>query len=244
MKLLIVNFLSLVLQYVPLPVDLHSPPNDEITILVKEIDNLLLEIDSVRASTQMPDLEFLAIETEKIDRIKRVFKRKREEFQNEEDYLDHLQNIKWDAVVALNRLESVVAFHHDLELHLDRLELKYYDTWNKVFNYKKRIDNLFVDKEFYDFNFGGLEDKEVLKVRKKSLYEAVSKVYDYDMHLLRNLKQCDYEGRIKLMNKTMELLVKTESLLYEENTKLVEKTLRKEENVDTIRNVIIDYDLE
>ena len=131
----------------------------------------------------------------------------------------------------------------ETEVKNDRLGTEYHNVWNNVFQYRNRVQKLFVKEEQVNMHFGSLTDVEKVTVRKKNIYEAGIRVYDHYLSKVRNLKQCNYQARINELRRAKAILVAIEELLYAEGTRQLEKSLKKDFDITSIEDKIFSFDI-
>ena len=104
-----------------------------------------------------------------------------------------------------------------------RLRQKYFDTWHKVSQLKKRVDNLYVSKKVGG-NQALMIESEISNVRKKPIYEAYTAIFQDYGTKLKAAGECDHQTKTELVNNLIPLLENAEKLLDVENTRAFEKT--------------------
>ncbi len=116
----------------------------------------------------------------------------------------------------------------------------YFDTWHKVSQLKKRVDNLYVSK-----GVGGNQalmiESEISNVRKKPIYEAYTAIFQDYGKKLKSVGECDHRSKTELVNNLIPLLQNAEKLLDVENTRAFEKELKKTESLAEKEIRIVNY---
>ncbi len=159
--------------------------------------------------------------------------------------MNHFQNAAQRLYLQVENTYEKMLFAKQIYLETeaknDKLGTEYHNVWNNVFQYRNRVQKLFVKEEQINMHFGSLTDVEKVTVRKKNLYEAGIRVYDHYLAKVRNLKQCDYESRIKELRRAKAILVAIEELLYAEGTRPLEKSLKKDFDITSIEDKIFSF---
>lgn len=129
-----------------------------------------------------------------------------------------------------------------LTIHSDerRERQHYFDSWHKVSQLKKRVDNLYVSK-----GVGGNQalmiESEISNVRKKPIYEAYTAIFQSYGQQLKRVDECDNRSKIDLVRKLIPVLENAEKLLEVENTRVFEKELKKLDDVNEMEARIVNY---
>lgn len=121
-----------------------------------------------------------------------------------------------------------------------RVRQVYFDTWHKVSQLKKRVDNLYVSK-----GVGGNQalmiESEISNVRKKPIYEAYTAIFQNYGKKLKSIGTCDNRAKAELVSHLIPMLENAEKLLEVENTRAFEKELKKIIDINEKENRIVNY---
>ncbi|MDW3195392.1 MAG: hypothetical protein R8G66_23650 [Cytophagales bacterium] len=121
-----------------------------------------------------------------------------------------------------------------------RIRQMYFDSWHKVSQLKKRVDNLYISKA-KGGNQALMIESEISNVRKKPIYEAYSAIYQDYGKKLKAAGECDHRTKTELVNNLISLLQNAEKLLDVENTRAFEKELKKLESLAEKEVRIVNY---
>ena len=140
-----------------------------------------------------------------------------------------------------------LGFYHSLKqeesINLERTSTKYFKLSAKVFQYKERVQKLFVSIRGSGSFYGGMENQKQAVIQKKRLYEAGMLVFDTNMLSVKNTNPCDPATRIDYLSDNMKMLIKMEKLLMADDTKELEKSLKNLEDTEKIKELIYGYQI-
>ncbi|MEM7552415.1 MAG: hypothetical protein AAF363_22215 [Bacteroidota bacterium] len=216
--------------------------NQETEGQLELIDAIYVNLERIDSIVNANEYSDLSIIKEELLLKKRIKSRVKYLEKSNVDVRSELDSIQKLTLFSYLKLSAIDTFYKEWSLKQDRLETEYYRSWNDVFQLKGRVENLFIETKEYNFNFGGLDEKESVKINKRHLYNAMSEAYKYDLKILKNIKQCDYKDRIRVLSHTKELLVKSEDILFDKNTKALEKSLKNIEDPKVLGAMILEYE--
>lgn len=170
-------------------------------------------------------------------------------FQDDFSNLKH-QIEAYESNPGKNNLEEIqlafakLQYGYELLLAINaddrRSKQLYFDTWHKVSQLKKRVDNLYVSK-----GVGGNQalmiESEISNVRKKPIYEAYSAIFQDYGKKLKSVGECDHQTKTELVSNLIPVLQNAEKLLDVENTRAFEKELKKIESLAEKESRIANY---
>lgn len=121
-----------------------------------------------------------------------------------------------------------------------RVRQLYFDTWHKVSQLKKRVDNLYISKTTGG-NQALMIESEISNVRKKPIYDAYTAIFQDYGKKLRAASVCDHRTKTELVNNLIPVLQNAEKLLDVENTRAFEKELKKLQSLAEKEVRIVNY---
>ena len=139
------------------------------------------------------------------------------------------------------RYELIIYAHNhviDMTHEQDQIKNEYFTVWERVSYLKRRVDNLFT----YELKGGSLAldiNEADKKVRKKSIYQAYSSVYEQYMRKLKGISECDYQSKIDILVKIDPILQASEQLLLQDDTRQIEKELRNIETPEEYERILL-----
>ena len=139
------------------------------------------------------------------------------------------------------RYELIIYAHNhviDMTHEQDQIKNEYFTVWERVSYLKRRVDNLFT----YELKGGSLAldiNEADKKVRKKSIYQAYSSVYEQYMRKLKGINECDYQSKIDILVKIDPILQASEQLLLQDDTRQIEKELRNIETPEEYERILL-----
>ncbi len=141
-------------------------------------------------------------------------------------------------------LLNLYDFYTQLERKKDRWSNDYFNMWEQTYAYKVRIDQLYVKEEKVNVHYGGMKDKKVTKIRKKSIYEGCESVYNKRLEELKRLNDCDHHSRILILEDLIPVLRKCSKLVLIDGTKPLEKELRNTDDPRLKAELILNYQVD
>ena len=222
----------------------------KVELQVEEAEKILANSHTLRAEFIFDHLYTLDLEVENLesevnalkDFYNKIANLSEEELSAQHDALEEDSDYLFKEINTSNdKLKFTLKVYKEINEENERLSFEYHGKWNNLFQYRKRIENLFVEEETINMYYGSVTELKKLKIRKRNLYEAAIFVYDSKLFDLKNLSQCDYIPRIKTIEETKALLVRMEELLFEENTRPLEKSLKNDRDEKSILNKINRY---
>ncbi len=138
-------------------------------------------------------------------------------------------------------------FYHKLKQeessNLERISDEYFKLSAKVFQYKNRVQQQFTMSKSSGTFYGGMGDEEHAVILKKRLLEAGMMVFDANMQAVKYINPCNQIERIEVLNDNMKLLKKMEQLSIANNTRSLEKSLKNIEDIEKIKELIYEYQI-
>ncbi len=151
-----------------------------------------------------------------------------------ESNFEHLEKIA-------QKIKFFDTLKREEELNKEITSSKYFDLSAKVFQYKNRVDNLYIQERGSGSFYGGMETHSNSVIQKKKLYVAGMEAFEKTMLEVKHTNPCNYSQRIDLLKENKRLLVKMEKLLNVSNTKELEKQLKNEKESKKIMELIFNY---
>jgi hypothetical protein len=165
----------------------------------------------------------------------------------EEDESTPMKNEFFDRYESMlttyNKLINLYEFYRQLEERKEQWSDEYFSLWEQTYALKTRIDKMYVKEEKMNVHYGGMSDYKYQSVRRRNIYEACSGIFNAGLLKLKSTGDCDHYERIQILNKMIPLLRKCEKLSYTDDTRELEKELRREDDMDNMAELILNFDL-
>ncbi|QSE96190.1 hypothetical protein [Fulvivirga lutea] len=150
--------------------------------------------------------------------------------------------------IEVEHLADKIKFFHKLKeeekWHDEAISNRYFDLSAEVFQYKRRVDNLFIVERGSGSFYGGMENHTNSVIQKKRLYEAGMLAYEENLKEVKHTNHCDYAQRIEYLTENKNLLVKMETILAADDTRDFEKSLKNLEDTEKIKELIFNYQID
>ena len=93
-------------------------------------------------------------------------------------------------------------------------------------------------------HYGGMNDYKYESVRKRNIYEACSNIFNSGLLELKSTGDCDHYDRILILGKLLPVMRKCEKLSYKDNTRDLERNLKREDDIQIMSDLILNFELD
>jgi hypothetical protein len=230
----------------------YAADSDSRTIGVN-VREYLAEVKKIKTDADMIYQQFEIFE---LDIVEEEYQNLHRDLEKVEQILKELNNtvdidiqnefldLFEETLDSYDRLTSLYDFFIQLEEKKEHWRNQYFNLWEQTYEYKVRIDQLYVSEEKVNVHYGGMKDAEVTKIKKKNIYESCNDLYDKTLSQLKRLNDCNHYGRIQLLEELLPVLQKCSKLIYVKKTKTLEKELRKTNHLTRKAELIMDFEIE
>lgn len=127
-----------------------------------------------------------------------------------------------------------------MDLEDRKARQRYFDTWHKASQLKKRVDQLYVT-EGVGGNQALMIESNNSNIRKKPIYEAYTAIFKNYGRKLKRIPECDYQQKMEVVSRLIPVLQNAEKLLDVKNTRPFEKELKKITDVEVLEEHLVNY---
>jgi hypothetical protein len=138
-------------------------------------------------------------------------------------------------------LMNLYDFYIQLQDKKEEWSNTYFNLWEQTYALKTQIDKMYIKEEKMNVHYGGMDNYEYQSVRKRNLYEACTEIYNTALINLKSTGDCDFYERILILEELIPILRKCEKLSYAQETRDLEKELKKEDDVQVMENLILNF---